>query len=1146
MAEGQVLIKDLPEATTVADSSYIPVDNGTLTKKISVENFNNSSNQTAKGYAEQAQAAATTATEAIADVNSKVDAAQAQANIATTQAGYAQTYAGNAQTYAGNAQGYANTAQGSATNAAASASAASSSADAANDNATLARSWAEGNTGARAGENTNNARYWANKAESAAQITIDPALDPSSTNPVENRAIYDAINAMHTGGSNITITTTETSLRGKDCVLTDGTTSYTETFDLTGKALFEGVQLTGAITITSTDGTQTATDTLNVPYFGNFSKSIAFWRATIAVTTTTTQFNGLNVVAKKNGAVMGTGTFSSGSASLTVPSAGTYVLEVTLDWKTYTSSPFSVTEETTYNETIDGYIAPISLTTPTSEFYGQSISVTRNGVALPVSLAFDSTGAATFTALDSGSYVFTLTYGGEPYTATVTVEAATTYSAVIKMWTATVNISTTSSVLQLQQIVVKKSGVQVGITQFNAAGTASYLAHEAGTYTFECTYDSYPFSSDPVAVSEETTYSTTITAFTATLNISTTSAELYSRPITIKKGSTTVGTTAFSSSGSATYRVHETGTYTLTCDGYDSSVTVTTETTYPVSILAGLDLASWISAGSTTEHPLNPSSYADFSALEADEEAIRQLMTVHASVDYLAQATAGDSLTESVIGSDVCAKWINLRDYALDTLYANSDIADVMDSADKYFYGEWVYDGTSWGAKGNVPIMTANNAPYGTVLESGHYSTRAAYQLFDGTTNGWVQKVTAANYVGYVFVNPVNVKKLVLTLPAATAEYRYYNCPFTVEASNDGFASDIRQIATGTIPDFNASITLLVVDISDDSYNMAYRLYFPSTSKMYAVSGEFFIYLPELQFYGRELKPYIPPMTTDTTPYGRVTYSRQASDYPAVNAFNGDASKQWIPAYGSSGNVNDCIGYGAVSPINVRSILIVSNARFPAFSFEGSDDNNTYNPIDTLSVTSSTMLFNINNDDYYTYHRIRATQQSTSTNPSIFTLQFFGFDYSEKEFTQDSNRLTIYDHGIELVEMEELSTANGWTPSSGYTFATNGFDKLSDSLYIHNASNNKFAGGGTKTAVTFGSYDLMGVIGIPTSSDGYSVNIAIFSGKNLANAIGNITITTGQREVYLDVQSYSGNYDISTLASNNASRYGYIEELWLE
>ena len=509
--ENTVLIKDLLEATEVDDNAYIPVDDGELTKKISVENFNASSNQTAKAYAEAAAASAQTASETVANINLKVDQAQGYANAAQTQAGYASTYADNAQTYAGNAQGYANTASGHATNAGASASAASGSADAAADNALLAQSWAEGNTGAREGENTNNARYWANKAQSAAQITIDDHLDPQSTNPVENKVIYEALNEMHTGGSNIDITTIQTSLYGKDVTISDGTTTYTEQFDLTGKAKFEGVLLTGELTITSTDGTYTATATLTVPYFGNYSKAIAFFTATIAVTTTTSQFNGLTVSAKKNGVVMGSGTFSSGSASFTVPETGTYTLEVTLDWKTYTSSSFTVSEETTYNETINGFIAPISLTTPTTEFYGENIAVTLNGNPLSVPLAFDNTGSASFTALQAGSYVFTLTYGGEPYTASVAVSAETSYSEVIKMWTATINITTSSSQLQGQTIKVYKGNVQVGTTAFNAGGSASFLAHEEGTYKFGCIADGYEFMSDNVVVSAETTYSTTIT-----------------------------------------------------------------------------------------------------------------------------------------------------------------------------------------------------------------------------------------------------------------------------------------------------------------------------------------------------------------------------------------------------------------------------------------------------------------------------------------------------------------------------------------------------------------------------------------------------------------------------------------------------------
>ena len=993
MAEGQVLIKDLPEATTVADSSYIPVDNGTLTQKISVENFNDSSNQTAKAYAEQAQAAATTATEAIADVNTKVDAAQAQANIATTQAGYAQTYAGNAQTYAGNAQGYANTAQGSATNAAASASAASSSADAANDNATLARSWAEGNTGAREGENTNNARYWANKAESAAQITIDPTLDPSSTNPVENRAIYDAINAMHTGGSNITITTTETSLRGKDCVLTDGTTSYTEAFDLTGKAVFEGVQLTGNLTITSTDGTQTATDSLNVPYFGNFSKSISFWRATIAVTTTTSQFNGLNVVAKKNGAVMGTGTFSSGSASLTVPSAGTYVLEVTLDWKTYTSSPFSVTEETTYNETIDGYIAPISLTTPTSEFYGQSISVTRNGVAVPVSLAFDNTGAASFTALDSGSYVFTLTYGGEPYTATVSVEAETTYSAVIKMWTATINISTTSSVLQLQQIVIKKSGVQVGTTQFSAAGTASYIAHETGTYTFECTYDSYPFSSDPVAVTEETTYSTTITAFTATLNITTTSTELYSQTITIKKGSTTIGTTAFSSSGSATFRVHEIGMYTAECTYggdtyYSDEVSVSAETTYPMSIdivttpdgktvTPTDDIPIWLACADITDK-----TYTTLSEVLADRETLYQLMANDNAVDYLVRST-------------------------------------------------------TWAAsngEGKIPTMTGPTTPSGEASGSSSYATdKEPWKAFDGDDSTWWQTSNSApGTLTYTFSSAVTLRRF--SYKAAVYQSSSLRIKdFKILASNDGFVSDSHELYSGTHDKTAFSDPTYGEGILDnDSPYTSYRMQIINTDASNVNPGvatlQYYdtIGIPDSKYamkyigkwnyasdtllsdsiwldaiYGSEymeevLNTKVPTLTGASANAG--SSGDQSTNYAAWRAFNGNNSSYgWMPppAWGHY------VYYHFDSPVSIKkaSILLYDSTSREIKNIVqviASNDGTTWNPISaefTMSGTNVTDNITLNNNSSYSYYGVKvisSTSGHSADKGQGYHIQFYG------------------------------------------------------------------------------------------------------------------------------------------------------------
>lgn len=385
------------------------------------------------------------------------------------------------------------------------------------------------------------------------------------------------------GGSTIEVTTAESSLIGKNVTVSDGTNSWTAQFDNSGKAVFSGITSTGSLTVSSTDGSETAQYILTAPYFGKYAVTLAFWSATINVTTSTTQLNGKTVSAKKNGVVMGSGVFSNGAASITVPEAGSYTLEVTLSWKTYRSSPINVTSETTYSATLNGFIAPISLSTPTSEFYGQDISVTCDGTAVP-GTSFDDSGAASFTALQAGSYVFIVMYNGEPYTATLVVTSETSYSAVINMFTATINVTTPSSSLYGQTITIKKDGTQVGTAQFDNTGAASITVHDTGSYAFEATYDGYTFSSDPVNVSAETTYSATITAFTATLNISTSSPALYEQTITIKKGTTTVGTTTFSPSGTATFNVHETGEYTLECGGYSSDVEVTSETSYIVTI----------------------------------------------------------------------------------------------------------------------------------------------------------------------------------------------------------------------------------------------------------------------------------------------------------------------------------------------------------------------------------------------------------------------------------------------------------------------------------------------------------------------------------------------------------------------------------
>jgi len=112
----------------------------------------------AQGYAGDASTAATAAAR---DANTAHDNAQSaiqSAQQATVSATTAESYTNTASTYAASAQT-------SATNARASKEAAATSETNATAKAVLSESWAVGGTGTRQGENTNNAKYWAQQAQ---------------------------------------------------------------------------------------------------------------------------------------------------------------------------------------------------------------------------------------------------------------------------------------------------------------------------------------------------------------------------------------------------------------------------------------------------------------------------------------------------------------------------------------------------------------------------------------------------------------------------------------------------------------------------------------------------------------------------------------------------------------------------------------------------------------------------------------------------------------------------------------------------------------------------------------------------------------------------------------------------------------------
>ena len=176
----------------------------------------------------------------------------------------------------------------------AAATAAEASADAENS-ASDSEAWAVGTRGGDPVSPSdptyhNNSKYWAEHGgggEGGHVIMDENGNDMPARNTLQFMNMQVTDDATHgitvvrgsKGGSKIKITTTESTLFGEDVLISDGINTYTEVFNGSGVAVFEGVLITGNLTVTSTDGVDTAEAMISVEYFGNYEKAISFFSA---------------------------------------------------------------------------------------------------------------------------------------------------------------------------------------------------------------------------------------------------------------------------------------------------------------------------------------------------------------------------------------------------------------------------------------------------------------------------------------------------------------------------------------------------------------------------------------------------------------------------------------------------------------------------------------------------------------------------------------------------------------------------------------------------------------------------------------------------------------------------------------------------
>lgn len=576
--------------------------------------------------------------------------------------------------------------------------------------------------------------------------------------------------------------------------------------------------------------------------------------------------------------------------------------------------------------------------------------------------------------------------------------------------------------------------------------------------------------------------------------------------------------------------------------------------TYNVTLKSDFNLREWLNRGRVEK------TFTSLDDVLADEPTVRQLMTVHDSVDYLVTALSNDADTaQTILDNDICAKWINLRDYALDMLYANANVKAVMDSVDKYGYGEWaligqvpkmtsntapsgevfggnsssssnlwkafnqdpsdtaagfsnineywigydftkdvkinsvtirgwvdggkdsikdfniecssdkinweiVYSGQhtevlgyetftfdndksrrywrikctsgtwagsntggisvlqfyAWGAKGAVPVMTSNTAPYGEVIYGTTLREKYAYNVFDRTPTEWRANNTNSDYIGYKFVNPTKVT-MIKYLQNFISDGVPRMPSFTIYATNNG----TDRVNFTDWDKLTNSITAETTEgehyykFNNDNYYLYYVLVIPM--------GSGTIGLEELQFYGRQLNVSVPKMDNYTTPFGEVIeLGYIAGNYEGYRAFDNDLSTYWQSNTDYTGMI--CYNFEKeVLVKNMYSIMKTPNTGVSKLEGSNTGNSNDWHPIYSDNITAgypNTKSVLINGNLTYKYYR--ATITRTDDVPQVTELQFYGLDYSEKEFEEGSTMKYIYDHGVKLKTIE-TSISNGGT-----------------------------------------------------------------------------------------------------------------------
>lgn len=724
-----------------------------------------------------------------------------------------------------------------------------------------------------------------------------------------------------------------------------------------------------------------------------------------------------------------------------------------------------------------------------------------------------------------------------------------------------ITVTTSDTELYSRTVTITDEDGNTVTSQFDANGVAVFKSVPyVGNLTITST-DGVRTATEVVNTPYFARYEFTLAFWSATVNIIGDSV-FGGDTVTITDSTTAlVGTVVLNASGTGVFNATYPDTYKFSVthggETMEVSLAVTQETTYNVEIHAGLNYQAWLNAGRVSK------SFSSLDEVLEDEKTLRQLFLVHDAVDYVASQRVNNDLTK-IFNTDLAAKWINNSDYALEKFYAVADIKTVMDTADKYGYGEWVItDDTTtpatWGPKGNVPVMTANNAPYGKASadSTSDGTNLPAWKAFDGSVATTWQSANSAfpHYIGYTSPNPICVRRVSFVTDRVSGSSTGSNVKrFEVRASNDGFAThDV--LYSGTAENVSDATTVQTFNFDNDEYYLSHRLYVLDS---YDSAYPYYCDIHSLQFYGRELKVSVPKMTSNTAPFGTANgtsiYANSVSDYDYFHAFRGLAlsvsNRGWLPTLADSQN-NGKVYYHFTTPIKVKAARLCyiqsSSANPPTGHFVGSHDGITWTAIsETKTATTSMTIYNyemLDNADAYEYVGFELTQVWNGAASGLFGLavEIYGLDYSEKEFEAGTTKKWLYDHGVELagITAYKANASNiaekennqlylkGSVASSIYGFRTTSKIDLTAYSFIRTKVGNK---GGTASRLYF-----MGVVNVITDA------------HNSAVAEGTADIANAPNNESLSISSVNGSYfPVLRETNGDSSSSGSISEWWLE